>query len=49
MNVILSDCHEIYTEYIYIIALSSDADKRVIIVYGIHTLAYGHINVKNCN
>ena len=44
MNVIRSDCHEIYTEEINKIALSSDDDKRVIIADGIHTLAYGHTN-----
>ena len=31
------------------IALSSDDDKRVIMADGIHTLAYGHTNLKNCN
>ena len=40
MNVIRSHCHEIYTEEINKIALSSDDDKRVIIADGIHTLAY---------
>ena len=49
MNVIRSHCHEIYTEEINKIALSSDDDKRVIMVDGIHTLAYGHTNLKNCN
>ena len=42
MNVIRSDCHVIFTEEINKIALSSDDDKRVIMVDGIHTLAYGH-------
>ena len=42
MNVIWSHCHEIYTEEINKIALSSDDDKRVMMAYGIHTLAYGH-------
>ena len=46
MNVIRSHCHEIYTEEISKIALSSDDDKRVIITNGIHTLAYGHRNLK---
>ena len=45
MNVIRSHCHEIYTEEINKIALSSDDDKRVIMTDGIHTLAYGHKNV----
>ena len=49
MNVIRSHSHEIYTEEINKIALSSDDDKRVIMADGIHTLAYGHTNVKNCN
>ena len=46
MNVIRSHCHEIYTEEINKIALFSDDDKRVIMVDGIHTLAYGHTNLK---
>ena len=46
MNVIRSQCHEIYTEEINKIALSSDDDKRVIMADGIHTLAYGHTNLK---
>ena len=36
--------HEIFTEEINKIALSSDDDKRVIMADGIHTLAYGHTN-----
>ena len=46
MNVIRSHCHEIYTEQINKIALSSDDDKRVIMADGIHTLVYGHTNLK---
>ena len=46
MNVIRSHCHEIYIEEINKIDLSSDDDKRVIIADGIHTLAYGHTNLK---
>ena len=46
MNVIRSHCHEIYTEEINKIALSSDGDKRVIMADGIHTLGYGHTNLK---
>ena len=46
MNVIRSHCHEIYTEEINKIALSSDDDKRVIMADGLHTLAYGHTNLK---
>ena len=45
-NVIRSQCHEIYTEEINKIAFSSDDDKRVIMADGIHTLAYGHANLK---
>ena len=47
MNVIRSHWHEIYTEEINKIALSSDDDKRVIMTDGIHTLAYGHANLKS--
>ena len=46
MNVIRSRCHDIYTEEINKIALSSDDDKLVIMAYGIHTLAHGHTNLK---
>ena len=46
MNVIRSHCHEIYTEEIIEIALSSDDDKRVIMADGIHNLAYGHKKLK---
>ena len=49
MNVIRSHCHVIYTEEINKFALSSDDDKRVIMADGIHTLAYEHTNLKNCN
>ena len=48
-NVILSNCHEIYTEEINKIDLYSDDDKRVIMADGIHILAYGHTNLKNYN
>ena len=47
MNVIRSHCHEIYTEEINKIALSSDEGKRVIMTDGIPTQAYGHTNLKN--
>ena len=46
MNVIRSHCHEIYTEEISKIALSSDDDERVIMADGIHTLAYEHTKRK---
>ena len=49
MNVIRIHYHEIYTEEINKIALSSDDDKRVIMADGIHTIAYKHKNLKNCN
>ena len=50
MNVIRSHSHEIYTEEIIKMALSSDDDNRVIMADGIQTLAYGHTNFKkNCN
>ena len=49
MNVIRSQCQEIYTEEINKIALSSDDNKRVMMADGIHTLAYEHTNFKNCN
>ena len=49
MNVIPSQCHEIYTEEINKIALFSDDDIRVIMVDGIPTLAYGHKNLKHCD
>ena len=39
MNVIRSHCHEIYTEKINKIALSSDDHKRVIMADGIQTRA----------
>ena len=38
MNVMRSQCREIYTEEINKIAFSSDDDKRVIMADGIHTL-----------
>ena len=46
MNVIRSHCHEIYTEEINKIALSSDDDKRFIMADGIHTLACRLTNIK---
>ena len=46
MNVIRSHCHQIYTEEINKIALSSDDDKRVIAADALYTLAYGHTNLK---
>ena len=49
MNVLRIHCHEIYTEEINKIALSSDDDKRVTMAYVIHTLAYGYTNIKKSN
>ena len=49
MTVIRSHCNEIYTEDINKIALSSHDDKLVIMANGIHTLAYGHTDLNNCN
>ena len=46
INVIRSHCHEIYTEEISKIDHSFDDDKRFIMTDGIHTLAYGHKNLK---
>ena len=45
MNVIRSYKHEMYTEQVNKIALSSDDDKRVIREDGVHTLAYGHYSL----
>ena len=42
MNVIRSYRHEIYTEEVNKVALSSNDDKRIILNDGIHTLAHGH-------
>ena len=47
INIIRSHCHEIYTENINQIALSSDDDKRVIMYDGIHTLALLTYKLKN--
>ena len=46
MNVIRSHCHDILVEEINEIAFSSDDDKRVIMAGEIHTLSYGHKNLK---
>jgi hypothetical protein len=42
MNVIRSHLHDMYTEEVNKVALSSEDDKRVIMEDGVHTLAYGH-------
>ena len=46
INSIRSYCHEIYTEEINKIVLSSDDDKLVIIADRIHPLDYGHTILK---
>ena len=45
MNVIRSYKHEIYTEEINKVALSSSDDKRHILNDGVHTLALGHYKI----
>ena len=47
MNVFRTYGHEIYTEQVNKIALSSNDDKRIIQEDGIHTLAYGHWKLEN--
>jgi len=42
MNVIRSHLHDVYTEVVNKVALSSNDDKRIILDDGIHTLALGH-------
>ena len=46
-NIIRSYGHEVYTEEVNKIALSSTDDKRYILDDGIHTLALGHHKIKN--
>ena len=45
MNVIRSYKHEVYSEEVNKIALSSDDDKRHISEDGMHTLALGHYRI----
>jgi hypothetical protein len=47
MNVIRSHLHDMYTEEVNKVALSSEDDKRVIMEDGVHTLAYGHYSEPN--
>ena len=46
MNSIISHMHEIYTEEINKVALSTEDDKRMIQEDGISTLACGHYLLK---
>ena len=45
MNVIRSHKHDIYTEEVNKVALSSNDDKRYILEDGIDTLAWGHYRI----
>ena len=47
MNVIRSHKHEIFTETINKVALSSEDDKRIICEDKIHTLAHGHYKTES--
>ena len=46
-NILRSYEHEVFTEEVNKIALSSIDDKRYILSDGIHTLAWGHYKIKN--
>ena len=46
-NILRSYEHEVYTEEVNKIALSALDDKRYILSDGMHTLAWGHYNIKN--
>ena len=46
-NILRSYEHEVFTEEVNKIALSSIDDKRYILSDGIHTLAWGHHKIKN--
>ena len=43
---IRSHLHDVYTEEINKVPLSTEDDKRVIMKDGIHTKAYGHYSLK---
>ena len=46
-NILRSYNHEVYTEEVNKIALSALDDKRYILSDGVHTLAWGHYNIKD--
>ena len=45
INVIRSHKHDVYTEEVNKVALSSNDDKRYILDDGINTLAWGHYRI----
>jgi len=47
MNVIRSHLHEVYSEEVNKVTLSSENDKRHVQEDRIHTLAYGHYRLKS--
>ena len=47
MNVIRSHKHEIFTESINKVALSSEVDKRIICEDKTHTLVHGHYKTES--
>ena len=49
MNVIRSRRHEVFSEEVNKIALSSEDEKRVIMEDGIHTKAFGHYSLRENN
>ena len=49
MNVIRSRRHEVFSEEVNKIALSSEDDKRIIMEDGVHTKAYGHYSLRENN
>ena len=46
MNVIRSHLHEMYSEEVNKVALSSEDDKRHVLEDKIHTLAHGHYRLR---
>ena len=49
MNVIRSRCHEVFSEEVNKIVLSSEDDKPVIMEDGIHAKVYGHYSLRENN